>query len=118
MDEPVSDGLDSSTLYDFVSGNRLGMDVRDKFDLEHLINSSESRKFFTKLLRKSLTRLNPRDAEILSLRFGLYGTKPETLEQIGLRYGLTRERIRQMEERGKRKLKSLFQEAGLEPSDL
>jgi RNA polymerase primary sigma factor len=38
------------------------------------------------------------------LRFGLDGSDPCTLEEIGRRYGVTRERIRQIELRGLRKL--------------
>ena len=37
-----------------------------------------------------------REKEIISRRFGLYGSK-ETLEQIGDMLGITRERVRQLE---------------------
>ena len=47
--------------------------------------------------------LTPRTARILSLRFGRDGP-PETLAEIGLRYGLTRERIRQIVNKGLRGL--------------
>ena len=44
-----------------------------------------------------LTGLEPREAEIIRLRFGLNGDIPLTLEQVGVRFKLTRERVRQLE---------------------
>lgn len=44
-----------------------------------------------------LSELDPREAEIIRLRFGLNGDIPLTLEQVGARYKLTRERVRQLE---------------------
>ena len=44
--------------------------------------------------------LPPREAAVLRLYFGLDGELPMTLAQIGVRLGLTRERIRQIKERG------------------
>ena len=41
--------------------------------------------------------LEPREAEIIRLRFGLNGDIPLTLEQVGVRFKLTRERVRQLE---------------------
>ena len=41
--------------------------------------------------------LEPREAEIIRLRFGLNGDIPMTLEQVGVRFKLTRERVRQLE---------------------
>jgi RNA polymerase primary sigma factor len=52
----------------------------------------------------ALARLDERERAVLELRFGLRGEEPCTLEEIGLRYGVTRERIRQIELRGLRKL--------------
>jgi RNA polymerase primary sigma factor len=51
-------------------------------------------------LRQVLTlvdRLEPREASVLRLRFGLDGNEPQTLKEIGVRLGLTRERVRQIE---------------------
>ena len=44
-----------------------------------------------------LKGLEPREAEIIRLRFGLDGEVPLTLEQVGARFKLTRERVRQLE---------------------
>lgn len=44
-----------------------------------------------------LDEIDPREAEVLRLRFGLDGVEPLTLKQIGKRLGLTRERVRQLQ---------------------
>lgn len=50
-------------------------------------------------LRSALNKLPAREAEIVSLYFGLGSEPAMTLEEIGQRFGLTRERIRQLKER-------------------
>jgi RNA polymerase primary sigma factor len=55
-------------------------------------------------VQAALAQLDERERHVLELRFGLRGDEPCTLEEIGLRYGVTRERIRQIELRGLRKL--------------
>ena len=52
-----------------------------------------------------LDRLEPREADIIRLRFGLDGLDPLTLEEVGERIGVTRERIRQLQELAIRKLR-------------
>lgn len=49
------------------------------------------------LLRRSWSRLDPREQAILEWRFGLSGTETLTLKEIGRRIGLTRERVRQIQ---------------------
>jgi RNA polymerase sigma factor (sigma-70 family) len=44
-----------------------------------------------------LDQIEPREAEVLKLRFGLGGEEPLTLKQIGERLDLTRERVRQIQ---------------------
>ncbi|MEN8126184.1 MAG: RNA polymerase sigma factor RpoD/SigA [Planctomycetota bacterium] len=44
-----------------------------------------------------LDEIDPREAEVLRLRFGLGGAEPLTLKQIGKQLGLTRERVRQLQ---------------------
>ncbi|MFJ7497417.1 RNA polymerase sigma factor [Streptomyces sp. NPDC097727] len=48
-------------------------------------------------IRTVLSDLSPREAGIISLRYGLSGGRPQTLQEIGHVYGVTRERIRQLE---------------------
>jgi len=44
-----------------------------------------------------LEKIEPREAEVLTLRFGLGGEEPITLKQIGVKLNLTRERVRQIQ---------------------
>jgi RNA polymerase sigma factor (sigma-70 family) len=55
---------------------------------------------------------------VLRRRFGLEGDPPETLETIGRRLGLTRERVRQIETAGLRKLRALLNARGVDASDV
>jgi RNA polymerase sigma factor (sigma-70 family) len=56
-------------------------------------------------LQLLLDYLNPREREILSLRFGLHGDEPLTLDEVGRRFNVTRERIRQIEAKALTKLR-------------
>jgi RNA polymerase primary sigma factor len=48
-------------------------------------------------VRDILEELEKREAEILTLRFGLDGSKPKTLEEVGRKFKVTRERVRQIQ---------------------
>lgn len=54
---------------------------------------------------ETLETIPPREQEIIKRRFGLVG-KPQTLEEVGDYFGVTRERIRQLEAKGLRRLRS------------
>jgi DNA-directed RNA polymerase sigma subunit (sigma70/sigma32) len=56
-------------------------------------------------VEKLLSGLAPREARILTLRFGLDRGEPRTLEEVGEHFDLTRERIRQIEARAMSKLR-------------
>jgi len=43
-----------------------------------------------------LDAIDPREAQVLRLHYGLGDTRPMTLKEIGKKFGLTRERIRQL----------------------
>src|SRR5256714_11731289 len=58
-------------------------------------------------LAEALQQLNPRMRRVLSLRFGLNGEGPQTLEQVGRGLGITRERVRQLESRALRELRTV-----------
>lgn len=55
-------------------------------------------------VQQLLSRLNEREQEVISLRFGLADGKDRTLEEVGQMFGVTRERIRQIEAKALRKL--------------
>ena len=44
-----------------------------------------------------LGQMDPREATVLRMRFGLDDMEPHTLKEIGEQLGLTRERVRQIE---------------------
>jgi len=56
-------------------------------------------------IQKALSTLTQREAEVISLYFGINREEPLTLEQIGERFGLTRERVRQIKEKAIRRLR-------------
>ena len=83
--------------------------------LEHLIKDEENIGFDEELLenmdkaRKTkdlLSLLNPREEQIVRLRFGIGEPSTYTLEQVGKRFGISRERVRQIEEKALNKLKA------------
>ncbi len=63
------------------------------------------RQLMASQLRNALGCLTPREATIMSMRFGLYDGNPHTLDEIGRALGLTRERIRQLEKQSLSKLR-------------
>ena len=82
--------------------------------LEDLIASEENLSFIDDFLecidqarktRELLFLLNPREQQILRLRFGIGEPTSYTLGEVGKRFGLSRERIRQIEQKAFRKLK-------------
>jgi RNA polymerase primary sigma factor len=58
-------------------------------------------------LADALGVLNPRMRLVLARRFGLDGETPQTLEEVGASLGITRERVRQLESRALRELRSV-----------
>ncbi|TXN29009.1 sigma-70 family RNA polymerase sigma factor [Lacisediminihabitans profunda] len=57
-------------------------------------------------IRRRLDALPARDATVLRLRFGLEGRPALTLDEVGEIYGITRERVRQLEIRSLKRLRS------------
>ena len=55
-----------------------------------------------------LEDIEPRDALVLNMRFGLNGYEPITLKEIGVEVGLTRERVRQIQRDALAKLNELM----------
>jgi RNA polymerase primary sigma factor len=69
-------------------------------------------------LASVLDDLAANERTVLRRRFGLEDDPPETLETIGTRLKLTRERVRQIEAAGLRKLRALLAARGLDAGDL
>jgi RNA polymerase nonessential primary-like sigma factor len=60
-----------------------------------------------------LETLNAKQREVLARRFGLMGHEPATLEDVGAEIGLTRERVRQIQVEGLKRLKDILRHQGL-----
>jgi len=68
-------------------------------------------------VRRALATLTPREADVLSLYFGLgsNGSNALTLEEIGQKFCLTRERVRQIKEKAIRRLRQTKRSSSLKP---
>ena len=64
-------------------------------------------------VRGALSALNPREQEILKMRFGIERGEVRTLAEIGREFGLSRERIRQLQAVALRKLRTAEEHASL-----
>ena len=70
--------------------------------------SAEAVKFNPQeIIGQILKNLNPREGEVLSLRYGFKDNQKKTLEEIGKKFQVTRERIRQLENSALKKVNNL-----------
>ena len=94
LDTPVGEDEDSD-LADFVPDDTVEL----PFD-------QASYQLFRQQVADVLSSLTPRERRVLELRFGLEDGKARTLEEVGREFNVTRERIRQIEGKALRKLRS------------
>ena len=69
-------------------------------------------------IEEALSELNPKEQQVLRLRFGLDDGQERTLDEIGKKFGVTRERIRQIEAKAIKKLRSPKNSRKLQGYDL
>ncbi|MBD0824578.1 MULTISPECIES: sigma-70 family RNA polymerase sigma factor [Aestuariibaculum] len=93
MDAPLKEG-ETSNLYDVVSTGDSPNPDRE------LINESLSTE-----IERALDTLSQKESDIIRLNFGLSNQPPMSLDEIGKTFDLTRERVRQIREKGIRRLK-------------
>jgi RNA polymerase primary sigma factor len=93
LDNPVGDDEDT----------RLG-DLIEDFEAPAASDALEYQTMI-ETVHRALAGLEPREARVLALRFGLAEGRPHTLDEIGRDVGLTRERIRQIEKEALAKLR-------------
>lgn len=73
---------------------------------------------FSMILVGWLNQLPEIQREVLIRRFGLMNYHEQTLEQIGVEIGLTRERVRQIQFDGLRRLRDMIRQNGLASDDI
>ena len=98
LDQPVGEEGDA-TLGDLVK------DDTERTPFETLRGKSDNAE-----IAEMLAALEPREAEILTHRFGLNGESPLTLEEVGERFKLTRERVRQLQQSALMQLRRIMTE--------
>jgi RNA polymerase primary sigma factor len=94
LETPVGDG---ESLY--------GDMIEDTNAIEPDVQTAE--RLRSSELSAALELLNPRMRLVVAQRFGLDGAVPKTLEEVGAGLGITRERVRQLESRALRELRSV-----------
>ncbi len=103
LDAPLGTDDDSS-LFDLISDESRSTPEEDVMD--HSLRDQ---------LEEALSSLKEREAEIIRLYYGIGREVSWTLDEIGERYGLTRERIRQIKEKGLRRLRHISRSRRLRP---
>ncbi|GAA4845237.1 sigma-70 family RNA polymerase sigma factor [Algivirga pacifica] len=103
MDAPFVQG-EENNLYDVLEN-----DTEEKPDSE-LMNDSLRRE-----VQRALSTLTKREADVITLYFGLNGEHSMTLEEIGEKFNLTRERVRQIKEKAIRRLRHTSRSKALKP---
>jgi RNA polymerase primary sigma factor len=98
LDQPVGEEGDA-TLGDLVK------DESERTPFESLRTKSDLTE-----ISELLAQLDPREADIMVLRFGLNGESPLTLEEVGAHFKLTRERVRQLQQSALMKLRRIMTE--------
>lgn len=69
-------------------------------------------------IEEALRELSPKEQDVLRLRFGLNDGRERTLDEIGKQFGVTRERIRQIEAKALKKLRTPKHRKKLQGYDL
>jgi hypothetical protein len=85
--------------------------MENKSILDQIISNNKAEEVSQvdarEIINNLFSELSTRERDVLMRRFGLHGSQKETLENIGIAHKLTRERIRQIETSGLKKLRQL-----------
>jgi len=98
LDQPVGEDGDA-TLGDLVK------DETARSPFENLRGKSDLTE-----IAEMLAHLEPRESEVITLRFGLNGKSPLTHEEVGELFNLTRERVRQLQQSALMQLRRMMTE--------
>ncbi len=104
LDAPFNDEENNRSLMDIIADEE---------------NDTPDDMYITKAMkvdiRKMLSTLTAREAEVTSLYFGIDQEKPFTLEEIGQRLNLSRERVRQIKGKALERLRHVSRSRTLKP---
>ncbi len=103
MDAPFVQGEENSLL-----------DVLEN-DSEETPDSGLMTDSLRREVQRALSTLTQREADVITLYFGLNGEHAMTLEEIGEKFNLTRERVRQIKEKAIRRLRHTSRSKALKP---
>ena len=100
FDKPLSnDGNDEFNLYDLIQTGDIPSPDEDIMRESIVTN-----------INRALSKLSEKEANILSMTFGLSDTTIYSLQEIAMKYNMSSERIRQIRSKGILKLKRLLKE--------
>ena len=107
LDQPIAseDAVSDTEFYNFIK------DERASEATDYAVDHTSART----VLEKSFNEINPKEKEVLLLRFGWNGEVPMTLEQVGTELGVTRERIRQIQKKALKKMGAKKKVKALKP---
>jgi len=97
LDEPTVTGDQGRTLAETL--------VLDRGEDEDVLPGGVESDSRREAIARALEVLSPRDRRVLTLYFGLEGSRPMTLQEIALELGVTRERVRQLRDRALKRLR-------------
>ena len=103
MDAPFVQGEENSLL-----------DVLEN-DSEETPDSGLMNDSLRREVQRALSTLTQREADVITLYYGLNGEHAMTLEEIGEKFNLTRERVRQIKEKAIRRLRHTSRSKALKP---
>jgi RNA polymerase primary sigma factor len=95
MDQPLSDGEDSTLMDVLINPNSESTDMDLAFRASLKLE-----------IERSLSTLTDRQKEVIRFFFGIGVDHPLSLEDIGARFNLTRERVRQIKDKAINKLRT------------
>ncbi len=98
LDAPVGDEGDSHLFGEIIE------DEQAETPYEQL-----EEKTVNTMLREMVKTLPPREATILTFRFGLDSGNERTLEEVGQKFGVTRERVRQIQNIALHKMRRMIE---------
>ena len=98
LDAPI--GEDGDTKFGEMIGD--DMQLTPLENLQHKTMQSD--------IHEMIDLLEPRESEIIRLRFGLDGNHPLTLEEVGEKFNITRERVRQIQTMALHKMRRIISE--------